>query len=82
MQPLLASLIENVNFSGSVRQDVAVFLNYHERPNTAAHSFQVADQAVDLAKRFGATTQKAALAGWLHDIRAVIPNGERHDSDQ
>ena len=77
MHPLFSGLVEGINFSGSVRQDVAVLLNHHECPNTAAHSFQVAEQAVALARRFGADPGKAALAGWLHDISAVIPINQR-----
>jgi predicted HD superfamily hydrolase involved in NAD metabolism len=82
MHPLLSNLAKKVNFSGSVRQDAAVFLTHHECPNTAAHSFQVADQAAALAHRFGISPRKAALAGWLHDISAVIPNSQRLEAAQ
>jgi predicted HD superfamily hydrolase involved in NAD metabolism len=77
LHPLFSALVEGIEFSGSIRQDVAVFLNHHEYPNTAAHCFDVADQAVALAQRFGADPGEAALAGWLHDISAVIPNNQR-----
>jgi predicted HD superfamily hydrolase involved in NAD metabolism len=77
MHPLLSGLVEGIEFSGSVRQDVAVFLNHHECPNTAIHCFDVADQAAALARRYGADPGEAALAGWLHDISAVIPNNKR-----
>lgn len=33
-----------------------------------AHEKNVVDVAVRLAQRYGASTEKAALAGWLHDI--------------
>lgn len=82
MHPYFSGLVEGIEFSGSVRQDVAVFLNHHECPNTARHSFDVADQAVALARRFGADPGKAALAGWLHDISAVIPNTQRVEAAQ
>jgi predicted HD superfamily hydrolase involved in NAD metabolism len=77
MHPLLSSLVEEIEFIGSVRQDVAVFLTHHECPKTVAHSIQVGEQAGVLARRFGASPRKAALAGWLHDISAVIPNKKR-----
>jgi predicted HD superfamily hydrolase involved in NAD metabolism len=77
MHPLLSDLVEEINFSGNVRQDVAVFLTHHECPNTAAHSIQVAEQATALAHHFDADPRKAALAGWLHDISVVIPNNQR-----
>ena len=77
MHPLLSTLIEEIKLSGSLRQDVAAFLNHHECPNTAAHSFDVAEQAVKLAIRFEADPARAALSAWLHDISAVIPNDKR-----
>jgi predicted HD superfamily hydrolase involved in NAD metabolism len=77
MHPLLSSLVEEIKFSGSVRQDVAVFLTHHECPKTVAHVIQVGEQAAALARRFGVSPHKAALAGWLHDISAVIPNKKR-----
>lgn len=82
MHPLLSSLTEQINFSGSLRQDVAVFLSHHDCPNTTSHSFQVAEQAVILAHRSGANPRKAALAGWLHDVSAVIPNNQRLEVSQ
>lgn len=77
MHPLLSSLVEEIEFSGSVRQDAAVFLTHHECPKTVVHSIQVGEQAAALARQFGASPRKAALAGWLHDISAVIPNKKR-----
>jgi len=77
MQPLLSTLIEEIKLSGSLRQDVAAFLNHHECPNTAAHSFDVAEKAAVLARRFNADLARATLSAWLHDISAVIPNDQR-----
>jgi predicted HD superfamily hydrolase involved in NAD metabolism len=82
MHQLFFRLVEEIEFSGSVRQDVAVFLTHHECLKTVAHSIQVGEQATLLAQRFGASPRKAALAGWLHDISAVIPNKKRLNAAQ
>ena len=77
MHSVLSVLIEEIDLTGSLRQDVAVFLNHHQCHNTAAHSFQVAEQAVKLAQRFNADTARAAVSAWVHDISAVIRNDQR-----
>ncbi|MEN8241321.1 MAG: bis(5'-nucleosyl)-tetraphosphatase (symmetrical) YqeK [Chloroflexota bacterium] len=82
MDPLLSTLIEEIKLSGSLRQDVAAFLNHHECPNTAAHSFGVAEKAAELARRFDADPARATLSAWLHDISAVIPNDQRLEVSQ
>jgi predicted HD superfamily hydrolase involved in NAD metabolism len=77
VHPILSALIQGLNLSGSIPQDAAAFLSYHNCPKTAAHCQQVADTAVLLAQRFGIDQLCAAQAGWLHDISAVFPNAER-----
>ena len=77
MHAILSSLIQTVNFSGSIPRDAADFLNHHGHPKTAVHCGQVADTASQLAQRFGADPQGAAVAGWMHDISAVFPNPQR-----
>lgn len=46
------------------------------RQVTARHSRRVAGEAGRIAGLFGADVDQAALAGWLHDISAIIPPGE------
>lgn len=77
MDPFLTNLTENFQFSGSLPQDAAAFLIHHGYPKTAAHSRQVAETAAQLAQRFGLDPQRAAQAGWMHDISAVYPNKAR-----
>lgn len=57
--------------------DAIRFLKAHGHPETAAHCGAVASMAGRLARRFGENVEKATLAGWLHDISAVIPNEAR-----
>lgn len=42
-----------------------------------AHSVNVSEEAVKLAKRFGADEEKAAVAGILHDITKELPKDEQ-----
>ena len=77
MHPLLRSLRGSLQFSGAVAEDVVLFLRHHGLPQTAAHSAAVSAEARRLAIRFGADPEAAAVAGWLHDSSAPIPNHER-----
>lgn len=77
MHPLLANLIHSFSFTGSPEQDAPAFLFHHGCPHTAKHSQQVAQTAARLARQYQLNPAHAALAGWLHDISAVIPNSER-----
>lgn len=46
-------------------------------PKRFAHSLNVADQAVFLAKRYGEDEEKAYIAGVLHDICKNMPHEEQ-----
>lgn len=74
---MLASLGQSLELTGRLPSDVSRFLVRHAQAHTAAHSAQVAAQAVELAERFGVGTSQAETAGWLHDVSAVIPNEKR-----
>lgn len=58
-------------------KDARQFLTFYNRSKTIEHSDAVAAESVKLANRFGADPVKAELAGFLHDISAVIPNQKR-----
>ncbi|MAU10234.1 MAG: HAD family hydrolase [Anaerolineaceae bacterium] len=73
----LDKLRQNFVFSGNMATDARAFLEQHGYPKTAAHVADVAAEAGRLAERFGADMQAAQVAGWLHDISAVVPNSER-----
>lgn len=47
------------------------------RTGRALHTFGVRDEAVRLAKRFGANEEKAALSALLHDITKQVPLEEQ-----
>ena len=73
----LDKLRQNFVFSGDMATDARAFLEQHGYPKTAAHVADVAAEAGRLAERYGAAVQAAQVAGWLHDISAVVPNSER-----
>ncbi len=73
----LQPFTQGVRFSGSLREDVIVFLSHHGCAKTAAHSRDVADEAIRLASRYAQDLHAAECAALLHDISAVIPVGER-----
>ena len=74
---MLQTLTRGLSLGGSLPGDMLSFLHHHGCPQTAAHCLGVAAQARQLAARFGGSQAQAELAGWLHDISAVIPNAER-----
>lgn len=63
--------------TGSLHVDVPAFLRAHGCAGTADHSAAVAAEASRLARRFGCDPHDAELAGWLHDISAVLRSGDR-----
>ncbi len=62
-----------------LEQEVAKFFKKHAHIHTLEHSIKVANEAMVLAKRFKSKPRKAQIAGYLHDISAVIPNSKRID---
>ena len=63
--------------TGDIADDVIAYLTLFGFPNTAAHCAAVAAEAKNLATRFGGDPVHAEMAGYLHDISAVIPNAKR-----
>jgi predicted HD superfamily hydrolase involved in NAD metabolism len=63
--------------TGNIRKDATDFLVQHGHATTAGHCSSVASKAKELAKQFSADLSKAEIAGWLHDISAVVPNEKR-----
>ncbi|MDF9581777.1 bis(5'-nucleosyl)-tetraphosphatase (symmetrical) YqeK, partial [Bacillus paranthracis] len=49
---------------------------YNQKP-TYKHSIRVANEARKIAKMFYEDEEKAAIAGYLHDISAIFPNEVR-----
>ena len=73
----LRPLVDGLNLTGNIAGDAVLFLLHHGCPRTAQHSAEVAAVASNIAERFNLTPDKAEIAGWLHDISAVVPNSER-----
>lgn len=74
---LIQDLLAGVALTGAVREDMIALLTQHDHHHTIGHSLRVAAEVRALAERFGEDPQKAEIAGWLHDISTVIPNGAR-----
>lgn len=63
--------------TGDLPADVRRYLEDQGCASTAAHCAAVAETAVALAARFGVQQEAALVAGWLHDVSAVIPRPQR-----
>jgi len=77
VHPLLAPLLQGISLSGEVSHDVPIFLAAHGHPRTAVHCEKVAREAARIARSLGAVERRAMIAGWLHDVSAIFPPGER-----
>lgn len=75
--PVLDRLLCGVTLAGDLRADVATFLRRHGRHRTLDHSTRVTAKAKELAGRWYEDPERAEIAGWLHDVSAVIPPSER-----
>ncbi len=69
--------LEGLVLTGNLAEDAVHFLSYHSMEGTAAHCLVVGKEAEGLAARFGADVRQAAVAGWLHDVSAVVPSARR-----
>jgi predicted HD superfamily hydrolase involved in NAD metabolism len=71
----LSNMFDNptISFTGDIYRDSQALLIHHGRQATAEHSLRVAAEAKRLALRWNEDPAKAEIAGWLHDISAIIP---------
>jgi predicted HD superfamily hydrolase involved in NAD metabolism len=63
--------------TGNIRDDMVALLTFHGHAKTVGHSVQVAAEAKRLARRWSLDAGAAEVAGWLHDISAIVPPAER-----
>ncbi len=77
MYEFLVRLSAGILLTGDTTRDVVAFLKYHDCSQTAIHSAAVAAEAQRIAATVGVEPMRAAQAGWLHDVSAVIPAVER-----
>ena len=73
LTPLFSHLLDGIILTGSVHEDVPIFLTHHGHPETALHSAQVAAEARRVAEYVGENADQAEMAGWLHDCSAIFP---------
>jgi predicted HD superfamily hydrolase involved in NAD metabolism len=73
MHPILKDLIEGIPLTGDIAHDMVVLQTATGHANVAEHCQRVSAEAVRLAERFGADSDKARIAGLLHDISDIIP---------
>ncbi|MFC7681819.1 bis(5'-nucleosyl)-tetraphosphatase (symmetrical) YqeK [Paenibacillus sp. GCM10028914] len=79
MNSIFKPLTERVNFTGDMKTDIYNFLSSNDCPHTADHCLDVGSESRRIAILFNSDPNAAEIAGWLHDISAVIPNHERID---
>ncbi|HEX6387447.1 MAG TPA: HD domain-containing protein [Anaerolineae bacterium] len=77
MHELFHPFVSDVTLTGNIQQDVVTVLLHHGYARIAGHVARVAAEARRLAARFGVDEAQAATAAWLHDVGAVVANGQR-----
>lgn len=77
MHPALSTYFPEVSPDSDTRSSMVAVLRLRGYEKTIAHSLRVAGEAARLAQRWGVDPRQAEIAGWLHDISAVIPPSER-----
>jgi len=77
LHPLLLELTADFKVRSDLHESVTAFLIHHDCPNAARHCADVGAIAGGLAPRFDVDGTAAQQAGWLHDVSAVFPKGNR-----
>ncbi|MBJ8109438.1 bis(5'-nucleosyl)-tetraphosphatase (symmetrical) YqeK [Bacillus cereus group sp. N6] len=60
-----------------MENDIKSFLLKYNKELTYKHSIRVAKEARKIAITYHVNEEKAAIAGYLHDISAIFPNEDR-----
>lgn len=76
---VLTNLVTVPDLGVDIRDGMLRFLDVNGCRKTAGHCVQVGTEAKKIAEQYGLDGQRAAVAGWLHDISAVIPDERRAD---
>ncbi|PQZ53251.1 HAD family hydrolase [Bacillus sp. MYb209] len=74
---MLYSDLYSFTSTGKIEYDIKAFLLKYNKEITYKHSIRVANEAREIAEMFHENEEKAAIAGYLHDISAIFPNEER-----
>ncbi len=64
--------------TGKFENDIKAFLLKYSKEVTYKHSIRVANESRKMPITYNVNEEKAAIAGYLHDISAIFPN-ERSD---
>ncbi|MBE6899573.1 MAG: HD domain-containing protein [Ruminococcaceae bacterium] len=70
-------MMETEKFCRFSEEEIKSVLKSRMNEHRYAHSINVAERAVFLAKKYGADPEKAGFAGLIHDICKGIPNEEQ-----
>jgi len=63
--------------TGKFENDIKAFLLKYSKEVTYKHSIRVANESRKIAVTYNVNEEKAAIAGYLHDISAIFPNEDR-----
>ncbi|MED0827085.1 bis(5'-nucleosyl)-tetraphosphatase (symmetrical) YqeK [Bacillus pacificus] len=63
--------------TGKIENDIKAFLLKYNKEVIYKHSIRVANESRKIAVMYHVNEEKAAIAGYLHDISAIFPNGDR-----
>src|SRR6266545_2214541 len=77
MHPELAVFVRDVALTDDIQVNVTALLSYHGCVTTVGHSMRVAAEAKRLAQHWHVNPNRAEIAGWLHDISAIVPVDQR-----
>ena len=77
MHPDLALFIRDITLNGDIQADMTALLVHHGCVKTIGHSMRVAAEAKRLAQDWQTDPRSAEIAGWLHDISAIVPADRR-----
>jgi len=73
MNDIFSCYTENLVLTGDMRKDIHVFFSQNNDLRTLNHTYEVANEAVRIAKLLGLDSKKVECAALLHDISNVIP---------
>jgi len=73
VHPVLVAYAGDFSRTGDACADAAALLRSCGEADTAEHCQRVAALAQRLARRWGVDEERAEVAGWLHDISAIVP---------
>ncbi|MGN4443686.1 bis(5'-nucleosyl)-tetraphosphatase (symmetrical) YqeK [Bacillus cereus group sp. MYBK79-1] len=69
--------IYSFTLTGKIENDIKAFLLKYNKELTYKHSIRVANESRKIAVTYNVNAEKAAIAGYLHDISAIFPNEDR-----